>query len=67
MIMIRRVLLVLALLAIPVGPLAVRTSAADEGGIHGCWFFPPDPPGCDYCGYACNPGQKCCIKIVLPG
>jgi hypothetical protein len=62
----RRVVTVFALAALGMGSLAARAGAAEDEIKSGCWFTPPDPPACDLCGDRCNPGQKCCIKIVLP-
>jgi hypothetical protein len=63
----RRILMILVVFAIPFGSFLARAGqASDEELKSGCWFTPPDPPACDLCGDRCNPGQKCCIKIVLP-
>lgn len=63
----RRTMIVLALAALPFGSILARNGSAEDEIKSGCWFTPPDPPACDLCGDRCNPGQKCCIKIVLPG
>jgi hypothetical protein len=37
---------------------AVPASAGQT--VHGCWYEPPNPPGCDICGWDCGAGQQCC-------